>query len=109
MRKTIRGFESYPLRHLRINIMSKWKLMTDPPDAPIMVEFFAGNAGPIKDQDGKEYAHDSLRDMRRSLGYWDGKDFCEQGTNHTIDDSMGYDPDWYPTHYRPLPTVQEVK
>ncbi len=89
--------------------MSKWKLMTDPPDAPIMVEFFSGNAGPIKDQHDKEYAHDPLRDMRRSLGYWDGKDFCEQGTNHLVAEQLDYDPDWYPTHYRPLPTIPEVK
>ena len=88
--------------------MSKWKLMTDPPNAPIMVEFFAGNAGPIKDQHGKEYAHDPLNDVRRSLGHWDGKDFRDAGTNHLTAEQLDYDPDWYPTHYRPLPTVPEV-
>jgi len=89
--------------------MSKWKLMTDPPNAPIMVEFFASNAGPMKDQYNKEHAHDPLRDMRRELGYWDGKCFSDQGTGHRIDDSMGYNPEWYQTHYRVLPTVPEVK
>ncbi len=89
--------------------MSKWKQLIEPPETPVMVEFFSGNAPQLEDHDGNKHEHDPLRDHRRDLGYWDGKYFRHHGTGHEIHDECHGQPEWLPTHYRALIQVPEPK
>lgn len=86
---------------------SDWKLISDLPDFPCQVEIFFGRLPVLKDQKGDEVILPPYRDMRRDLAYWDGKEWCEVGTGHSLFESWRGD-EFKPTHYRilgPPPTL----
>jgi hypothetical protein len=72
-----------------------WHPINRPPDEPAQVELFFGNA-PYEGDDARW-----PKDMRRQIGYWDGKTWREMGTNHEVFESWK-DQCQLPTHWRML-------
>jgi hypothetical protein len=83
--------------------MSEWQPIEKHPDRPMPVLFFLATAV-WHDTSGAVADIPDLEAMRYEIGYWDGSDFLDQGTNHfTFEDCRpGEDPD-DPTHWMPLP------
>lgn len=85
-----------------------WRPINETPDRPMPVIYYSitrdfGGEGPRYPEPA--FAGQPYRDERCDLGYWDGKDWCFQGTGHAVwenpeDDG---DPD-LPTHWMPLPS-----
>lgn len=83
-----------------------WRPISEPPDTPMPVIFYSvsrdfGGEGPLYPE--AAFAEQPYRDERCDLGYWDGTEWCCQGTGHAVwenpeDES---DPD-LPTHWKPL-------
>lgn len=87
-----------------------WWPITEPPDKPTMVNFYLSGAvglyvaaDPASDTESIE-----LRMMAFDVGYWDGKAWRQQGTNHEVFDldAKPGDKD-KPTHYMPLPAAPQ--
>lgn len=89
----------------------EWQKIEVMPKEPMTVLFYSKNRtwsdaeGTIFGKDGEPFSKfQPYRDERVDLGYWDGKEFCWQGTGHPVWewDYHDGDPD-LPTHWMPLP------
>ena len=51
---------------------------------------------------------DPYREERISVGFWDGEDWCENNTGHSVMEDWRV-PYWTPTHWMPLPIPPEAQ
>lgn len=68
--------------------MSEWMPIKTAPPRPMMVLFYSIDRT-WTDEHGNEIvglfeAAQPYRDERYDLGYWDGRDWCWQGTGHAV-------------------------
>ncbi len=82
-----------------------WRPVSDPPAAPVMVEFFHGKVAEAMGWSGEIWK--GVRDERRSLGWWDGEAFFDLGTGHQTFEDVADFSDQLPTMYHPLPPAPD--
>ena len=73
----------------------EWQLLKTVPSEPMGVLLYT----PGMHCDGIQYG----QDYGVEVGFWDGRQFCEQGTGHAIDERLDFNPMPMPTHWHPLP------
>lgn len=95
--------------------MAVWHdINTDTPPAPVQVELFCANLQ-FYDQNDEPMAPliHPWRDMRRSMGYWDGEVFRDLASGYDLFEDWQVNddapPHYCPTHWRALPPPPEVE
>ena len=86
--------------------LTEWRPITDLPPRPMAVILFCGHMV-WHDAAGNTVRQEDIppgcREDRCEIGFWDGEEWLESGTGH----SMFYErmpPEALPTHWLPLPT-----
>lgn len=79
-----------------------WRPMSERPSEPVQAEIYYGKSV-FRDWKGDPVEEElpPYRDERREHAFWDGKDWCHNGTAHLIYEDPNAHEEELPTHWRP--------